>query len=487
LRITLTISLSGFYAGASWSNNGLVSPGNGAAQLGLAGAGTAMAEDAAATLRNPAAGVWIGNSMTTDLGVALPDGGFKAGPVGSGSQFGLFEFTPESDTNVKGVFPIPSFARNWRLSENQAWGLGLTASGLKAISSNDTATLARGIPPFTAHCDGALGGGKRLSDTTDLTGLCGNSNATFGVNLEQAFLSFHWSYRVTPELSAGIAPVVLVQRLSVRGLGAFEAFSDYPSETSDNGGSYSYGGGVRAGLLWNITPGIGFGLAYQSQLYETAFNRYKGVLTGGSLDFAPVYDLGFQFSLAPGHHLLLDAEYIDYGQIKPLTSGIDPQQFTDNCFVPRLLTKSQPHPAPADACLGGSGGPGFGWRSIVVYKAGYEFRSGRLTLRAGYSYGENPVPGDQFLSSALAPAITKQHASVGLSWALNPHLSLSWALIDAIENRVSARNVFSNADVQFVQGGQLVSVNVSSDPRDQIVEAHLGAWQSQFGLTWTMK
>lgn len=486
LRLLALILLSSCYSCPSWSSNGVVSPGNGAVQLGLAGAGTAMAEDAAATLRNPAAGVWIGNSMITDLGVASANGGFQAGPVGGGSQFGLFEFTPGSDTSVKGVFPIPSFARNWRLSDDQAWGLGFTASGLKSLSSNTNATLARGIPLFTARCDGTFGGGQRLSDTTDLTGLCGNATAAAGVNLAQAFLSSHWAYRVTPDLAVGIAPVVLLQRVSVHGLGAFTAFSNYPSEAGDNGGSYSYGGGVRAGLLWRITQGIGLGLAYQSQIYETAFDKYRGLIIGGSLDFAPIYDLGFQFHLAPGNRLLLDAEYIDYGQIKPLAHKIDPQQFTDNCFVPRLLTRSLSTPAPLDGCLGGSSGPGFGWQSIAVFKLGYEFNRGRLTLRAGYSYGENPVVSGQVFSSVFAPAITKQHAAIGVSWQLNPRLALGWALIDSIECRVEARNVFSNAEVQLLQGKKLVGVNISSDPRDQIVETHLGVWQSQFGLTWTM-
>ncbi len=40
--------------------------------------------------------------------------------------------------------------------------------------------------------------------------------------------------------------------------------------------------------------------------------------------------------------------------------------------------------------------------------------SDRLTLRAGYNYGENPVP-DETLTP-LFPATVEHHASVGASW-----------------------------------------------------------------------
>jgi long-chain fatty acid transport protein len=193
-----------------------------------------------------------------------------------------------------------------------------------------------------------------------------------------------------------------------------------------------------------------------------------------------------QIHLAPEHRLLLDAEYLGYGDIKPLANRVDPQRFTDQCFVPRLLTRSLPNPPVLDACLGGRNGPGFGWQSIPVYKIGYQFQRGRLSLRAGYSYGDNPVQRDQALSAITAPAITKQHATIGASWALTPRLSLGWAFIDAIENRISVPNVLSNATLQL-QGSQLVQVNVAPDPRDQIFQIHLNVWQSQLGLTWTLE
>lgn len=469
-----------------WSANGMVAPGNGTTQLGLAGAGTAMAQDAAATLRNPAAGVWMDASMTADLGIVIPLGGYEASAVGPGSSMGLFEVAPGRDTSVAGVFPSPAFARNWRLNDRQAWGLGVTAAGLKALSRGNTAAVARGLPGFEARCDGDFGGGYALPGTIDPSSLCGSSGSALGVDLTQILVSAHWAYLPHPDISLGLAPVFAFQRLNVRGIGAFADFSNYPDRTTDNKSDLSYGGGLRLGLLWEITSGIGLGLAYQSRIYTSEFDRYRGVIIGGALDFAPIYNIGLQIHVARGHRLLLDVEHIRYADIKPVGHRVDPQRFTDGCFVPRLLTRSLPNVPPLGACLGGPDGPGFGWEDITVYKLGYQIQRGRLTLRAGYSLGGNPVGDDQTLSAAFAPAVTEQHAAIGLSWEITPKLAFSWALIDALPNRVRSRNALSNVNPQVLGDSTLAGFKVEPDPQDQMIESYLSVWQSQFGLTWTI-
>lgn len=483
-RAFWALCLCGVAVSVGNASNGMNAVGTGAIQLGMAGAGTAMVEDATATLRNPAAGAWLESGMVAELGVAIPDGGYRAGPRGDAAPFGLLDLAPGRQTSITGVFPLPSFARNWRIDDRTAFGWGLSASGLKALSDGSDTTLARGVPGFAANCEGTFGGGNATSALTDLSGLCGQSGSTLGVDLTQILLSAHWAYRLTPTLAVGVSPVLAGQRIALRGLGAFAAFSNAPDKVTDNGFDYAYGGGLRVGLLWELGAGVGIGAAYQSRLYQTDFDRYSGAIIGKSLDFAPVLNLGVQYQFLPGHRLLIDFEQIRYGDVKALSNTVEAQRFTDECFVPRLLSRNLPNTPMLDACLGGNAGPGFGWHSVEVYKVGYQGERGRLSWRAGFSWGGNPVGKDQALPSVFAPAVTDQHAAIGLSWKLSPRLNLGWALLYAVNNTQRTLNTLSSASPVLLQG-QLLTFNVDADPGDQLIEANLSVWQSQFSLGWT--
>jgi long-chain fatty acid transport protein len=480
--VWLIATLLGALSFEAAAANGMNSIGTGTAQLGVAGAGTAMALDASATMRNPAAGAWLGNVMTAELGVVVPEGGYRAGSVGENASIGLLNISPGYDRSISGVFPVPSYARNWRLSEQVAVGWSVSASGLNAFSKRGSATLARGIPVFEARCEGGFGGGQPQSPVTDLSSLCGHQAATVGVDLAQVLISGHWALRVTPDLSVGIAPVLAVQRIHIGGVGAFAAFSNFPDQTSDNGFDISYGGGARIGLLWKLGNRVSLGGAYQSRLYQTEFDKYRGSIIGGSLDVAPVINLGLQFRVMENHRLLLDYEQIRYSEIKPLANRVEPQPFTDNCFVPRLLVRSLPNSPSLDGCLGGPSGPGFGWHTVSVYKFGYQGQSGRLIWRAGYSWGGNPIEKDQVLPTVFAPAITDKHATVGFSWQLTPRLNLGFALIRSVKNRVRAQNTYSNA-TPVILGGALIRLDVGADDGDQFITNQLSAWQSQFSIS----
>ncbi len=465
-----------------WAANGINAPGYGAAQLGLAGAGTAMAENTFASLRNPAAGVWLESGASFDLGIALPVGETSVGAVGPSSRFGLIDVEPGRYTSVSGVFPLPSYARNWRYSDRTAFGWGITASGLKSMTKGDSAALARGLPGFDARCEGSFGGGAPLSGTSDLLGLCGNGDAPLGVDLTQVLLSGHYAYRITDSLSVGAAAVLAAQRALLRGLGAFAAFSNEPARTTDNGFDFSYGGGLRLGVLWEIADGVGVGAAWQSRLRQTEFDRYRGSIVGGSLDIASTLNVGLQVHPAEGHRVLFDLERIAFGDVKPFGSQVDPQRFSDECFIPRLLIRSD-NPSELPACLGGDAGPGFGWGDVTVYKLGYQARFGAVTWRAGFSWGGNPVNDGQTLTRFLAPAISDRHASLGLSWRRSGGAVVDVALVHAPEQRTRERNVFSNAQLSLLDGA-LLGYRVDSDPQDQAFESSMRVWELHVSYSW---
>lgn len=469
-------------APAGFAANGMNAPGNGAIQMSLAGAGTALVEDSFAALRNPAAAAWMGDGAALDLGIVVPRGGARVEPLGARSAIGLFDIQPGKYQSVEGVFPVPAYARNWRLSDRQALGWGLTASGLKSSAAGGSASLSRGVPTFSASCEGGFGGGQPVDANPDLRGLCGRSGKKLGVDLTQLLLSAFYAYRVDASLSLGIEPVFAAQRVQLRGLGAFAAFSNQPQNTTDNDFDYSWGGGVRLGLLWEPADGLAFGAAYQSRLTQSEFARYQGAIVGGSLDFAPTLNLGAQIHFLPGQRLIFDLEQIGFADVTPLAKQVEPQRFSDECFVPRILARS-PNPAPLSACLGGKTGPGFGWRDVTVYKIGYQSRLGNRTLRAGFSWGGNPVNSGQVLSRFFAPPISDKHAAIGYAWKRPNGARIHLALTHAINHSIREKNVFSNAQLSLLQG-TLVGIRVVPDAQDQVVESSLRVWQLHVTYAW---
>ena len=57
----------------------------------------------------------------------------------------------------------------------------------------------------------------------------------------------------------------------------------------------------------------------------------------------------------------------------------------------------------------------FNWKDQWVYALGADYRAtDRLTLRAGYNHGSNPVPSGTL--TPLFPATVERHASLGFGW-----------------------------------------------------------------------
>jgi len=93
------------------------------------------------------------------------------------------------------------------------------------------------------------------------------------------------------------------------------------------------------------------------------------------------------------------------------------------------------------APLGTSGGAGFGWRDINAYKLGAEYAvSPQLAVRAGYNYGEQPIPASETLFNVLAPGVVKDHWTVGATWTLASKSELSFAFMYAPTVTVSGVN-----------------------------------------------
>ena len=95
-------------------------------------------------------------------------------------------------------------------------------------------------------------------------------------------------------------------------------------------------------------------------------------------------------------------------------------------------------------CLGGNNGAGFGWENMWIIKLGWQYDySPSLTFRAGYSYGDQPIPDSQVLFNTLAPGIIKHHITGGLTQKLTKESEWSLALLYAPETTVKGPNAFT--------------------------------------------
>jgi long-chain fatty acid transport protein len=112
------------------------------------------------------------------------------------------------------------------------------------------------------------------------------------------------------------------------------------------------------------------------------------------------------------------------------------------------------NPGNPNYCLGGSNGPGFGWEDMTVFKLGVQYRiNEEWTVRAGWNYGEQPIPNSQTMFNVLAPATVENHLTLGASWNLDKTQELTFAYMHAFEKTVDGDYTpgFGTADITMSQ------------------------------------
>ena len=70
--------------------------------------------------------------------------------------------------------------------------------------------------------------------------------------------------------------------------------------------------------------------------------------------------------------------------------------------------------------FGATGGPGFGWHDVNVFKVGLQYKvNDQWTLRAGYAYNNNPVQPADVMLNILAPGVVKHHITAGATYKMS--------------------------------------------------------------------
>lgn len=394
------MAIAGFaLPGVAMATNGYFSHGYGMKAKGMGGAATAMSDDAFGGANNPASMVFAGDRM--DLGIDLFSPKRSASRTGSANS--MFpgdpgrDGTANSDSNY---FGIPEFGYNKMLNPNMS--LGVTVYGNGGMNTD----YPGGQIPAN-QC----GPGAPASNL-----LCGQGS--LGVDLMQLMIAPTVAFKVAPNHSFGISPLLGYQRFKAEGLQAFanSTYSSNPGNVTNKGYDDSFGYGVRVGYMGKITPAITIGAAYATKMNMDKFDKYKGLFAEqGAFDIPENYNLGIAFQATPELTLALDYLRINYSGVKSINN-----------------------PSTNLTPLGSNNGPGFGWQDVDVWKLGAAYQYNKhWTLRAGYNHGDNPIQARDVTFNILAPGVVKDHATLGVTYLTSTGGELTVSYMHAFENSVS--------------------------------------------------
>jgi long-chain fatty acid transport protein len=405
--------LFGFAAGSAYATNGYFGNGYSIESKALAGAGVALPQGSLDASINPASMVFVGKRLDFGLSLFTPSRKYdvKGNPSGFPGTFGLAPGQVKSDSEW---FVIPSVGFNWQLDDMNSLGISI------------------------------YGNGGMNTDYDKRT--FGGSSPT-GVDLIQLFIAPTYARKITDHHAFGITPIFAYQSFEAQGLQQFKPFSSSPSNLTNNGHEGSYGYGGRIGYLGEIFPFLNIGAAYQTKIYMSELDNYRGLFAEkGDFDIPATWTLGIALKAAEGVTFLADLQRIYYSEITAI----------NNPLLPNIQTSQ----------LGKNRGAGFGWDDITILKFGVQWQSSKDWIwRAGYSIGEQPIPQSEVLFNILAPATIKNHATFGLTKKVGDHQEFKCAVMYAASNSVSGPNPLEA-------------------PGQQTIKLTMHQWEFSLGYAW---
>lgn len=381
----------GLLAVPAEATEGYFMPGYSAPQLAQAGTGIANPEGAMTLAINPAGIASVPEELEVDLSLFSPDRKYTATGPGFVAPGGMSSGSVSSRNKF---FLMPAFAYNQPINNHSSWAIAMYGNGGMNTDYPDTAN---------ASCPSGYSGV-----------FCGGKT---GVNLSQMFVSAGYAWK-SGGLSLGIAPTFALQMFSAQGLGLYGMYglSSDANNLTNRGVSYSVGGGLKAGLIYELTPAVRFAVSGATPMWMSKFTKYKGLFAEqGGFDIPASVSAGFAWDIMPDLTAMLDYKHIFY-------SG----------------TASVSNSMSSMALFGSDNGPGFGWKDVDVVSLGLAYKlTPDFTLRAGYAHNNNPVGSDQVTINILAPGVVTDHISAGLSAKVGDHSVIDFAAMYVPSHSVS--------------------------------------------------
>ena len=362
-------------AGPAAATNGFFAHGYGTSAKAMAGAGVTMGDGPIASAQNPAIGYKVGNVAGACLTLFMPyrEVEFSDNCMMSPLPVG----TVESKRNF---FPILCGGANVEVRDDTTVGVAVFGNG--GMNTDYDVNL------YNNYGQGMI-----------------TASAPTGVDMAQAFIALNVAHKLNDQFTVGVAPTFAIQRFKAYGLEPFTAMSVSPGDVTNNGYSWSYGGGLKLGALWDPADWLTVGVSYQSRMWMTKFDKYQGLFAeGGDFDIPAWFSAGIAVRPVPEVAVLLEWKRIFYGSVKSIANT----------------------GAPPFGPLGASDGAGFGWDDMDVVMLGVQWQATPdLVLRAGVSHSTAFAEGEQVLLNVLAPATVRTHLSAGFGYRLTPNWTIS--------------------------------------------------------------
>jgi long-chain fatty acid transport protein len=321
---------------------------------------------------------------------------YQPNSLGPGVPNGVLSGSTRSDG---GVSPLPETALVFTTEDPKiSFGLGVFTAGGFSVNYPGSTTN----PILTAQAPHGFGLGPLYTELIVIQIV-----PTVAVKL-------------TDQLSVGFAPTVNMGKIGADPLflaspddANHDGFATYESGTN---GRYEWGLGFQAGVFYTINSEWSVGASAKSPQWFEPF-RLQSLDEAGQprtlkvhFDYPMILSVGGSY--APMEDLLvaLDFHYVDYRN----TQGFDRTGFDSSGAV-----------------------AGLGWNSVYLISLGTQYKLNESwTLRAGYTFGNNPIPNSLSLFNVGSASIDEHTLYVGASYQINKSLMMSVSYSHSFENSI---------------------------------------------------
>jgi long-chain fatty acid transport protein len=282
---------------------------------------------------------------------------------------------------------------------------------------------------------GVFAQGGMGADFKDLNTAFGTRDSVFS-NIRYAKITPSVAYQLTDKISIGAALNMGYSDMEMKffpntffpGGGGFPAFAGMRLRDV-----YSFGYGAKIGIMYSLSKQVTLGTVYTTKSvldYDHGKITFQGPDPIGGTYAASVdgfnwpQSLGFGIGIRASERLLIAADitWVNWNDAMETvtiktsnnTPGMDSIPFTMD------------------------------WKDQTVIALGVSYKaSEKLTVRAGYNFGRNPVPAENL--SPLFPAITEHHITIGFGYKI----SNAWNIDAAWEHAFNKSVEYFNPSAPF--------------------------------------